>query len=84
MFEISLPAALAIIVSVATICLTILRIVNSKRNNGNTNLEKKVVHLCSKTAVQDSQIKDIKEEQNRLHDNFDKLNDLLLRILSEK
>lgn len=85
------PAAVGFIGSVSVICLTILRIFNSKKSDkGSDKWREKIDDFVEKqqeinkeTAVQESEIKGLKEDGERLGDNQNKLHDLLLRLLTD-
>jgi len=78
--EFTMAMAVALVGSVATVCLSILKIAGSKKESEPSHLPK----LEEKVAVQEVQIKDIRSDLERLQDNLEKLNDLLLKLLTER
>ena len=77
----------AIVGSVAVVCLTIIRIMGSKRRGGCkelSDLKEKVASVSEDTAVQASKIKTIEGNIEHLQSCFDKQNDLFLKLITEK
>jgi len=73
--------AIALVGSVASICLTIYKILGSRKNSKDcTELQ----NLKEKTAVQEEQIKDLSGDVKRQEHSLERLTDLLLRLLTEK
>ena len=77
----------AIVGSVAVVCLTIIRIMGSKRRGGCkelSDLKDKVASISEDTAVQASKIESLEGDNEHLQTCFDKQNDLFLKLLTDK
>lgn len=79
--EFTLPMAVAFVGSVATMCVSIITILKM-RKNGDHVKSSEFHELKQSNAVQQEQINDLKDSVSRLQDNFDKLNDLLIQLLT--
>lgn len=79
--EFTLPMAIALVGSVGTLSLTIYKILSLRKTSGNGVSRKEFEELKSRNAVQDEQIKELTKDFNRLQNLFDKLNDLMIKLL---
>ena len=81
------PEAVAFIGSIGTLAGVAYKIVamkSSKSTDQQDVCKAKIQRLETDQAVQEEQMSNLKEENDRLHTGFDKINDLLLRLLSDK
>ena len=81
--QFDMTMAVALIGSVGTICLTIMKIVDMKKS-GKEDAEYvvEISELKRYIAVQETQINELKNDIERLQNSFDKQNDLLIKFLS--
>jgi len=96
MEPLSWSAAVAIIGSVATVAVTILKIFSMKKGDGELSKPNEDIkellkahdergdELKAKVAVIENEIANFHERLERLEDNLEKLQDLFLKILTEK
>ena len=81
------PLAFTVVSSVAVICVSIIKIIQVRKDKADTISPMECERRCntSKTqlAIQGSLLKQAMEDQRRLEDHMDKLNDNLIRILQE-
>lgn len=81
--EFTMTMAVALVGSVATVCLTIMKIVDMRKTNKEeTQVSVEIADLRQNSAVQQTQINELKNDIERLQTSFDKLNDLLIKFLS--
>lgn len=77
----TLPMAIALVGSVASICFTIYRIWDASKKKPNPELQQRLAKLEMDTAVQTEQIKELKKESQLCEEHFNKLNDLIVNWL---
>lgn len=81
--EITIPMAITILGGVAGLSYTVLRIVQIyKDKKVPEDLDEKLQKLEIRNAVQNEQLAELKSDVKRLRDDFSKLNELLLKLVT--
>lgn len=81
--EITFPLAITILGGIAGLSFTILRIVQIyKERIVPEDLQERLHKLELTNAVQNEQLLELKNDVRRLRDDFSKLNELLLKIIT--
>ena len=70
----TLPVAITIVGSVASICLTVYKLMSSKK--GDSEISKHCAVQCEKIA-------ELQRNDERIQAYLDKLNDMIFKLLSE-
>jgi hypothetical protein len=86
--EITWPIAVGFVASVATICVSVFKIVSVRKEKIETvtplECEQRSSCFKSQMAVQGTLLKEVMDDQRRQEEHIDKLNDQFIKILSTK
>lgn len=83
------PLAITIVGSIASLCLTLLKIIQMRKKetfSSNSSCKEtvdKLNKLETKVAVIDARLEEFKADKNALESHLEKINDLLIKLLTD-